>query len=139
MPDTDNLEALVEHIRGAFEDIHVDRTTPDFFFFAGEERKFPFATIVTRDTEFDSQSRLNRPGVFRLNLGVRKESFRELFPESDTQPLFDFAALDTLVPNPVYGRMFWLSVLNPSQATLQRLHPLLQEAHDLQAQRTARR
>jgi hypothetical protein len=37
------------------------------------QRRFPFATIVTKDYgEFDNASNLNRPGVFRLNIGVSK-------------------------------------------------------------------
>ena len=36
-------------------------------------RRFPFATIVTKDyAEFDNASDLDRPGVFRLNIGVSK-------------------------------------------------------------------
>ncbi len=44
------------------------------------QRRFPFATIVTKDYgEFDNASNLNRPGVFRLNIGVSKETFQRLF------------------------------------------------------------
>jgi hypothetical protein len=43
-------------------------------------RRFPFATIVTKDYgEFDCASQLDRPGVFRLNIGVSKETYRSLF------------------------------------------------------------
>ena len=43
-----------------------------FFFYDPDDlesaRRFPFATIVTKDYgEFDKASDLNRPGVFRLN------------------------------------------------------------------------
>jgi hypothetical protein len=41
-----------------------------------DTRRFPFATIVTKDYgDFDNASRLDRPGVFRLNIGVSKETF----------------------------------------------------------------
>ena len=56
-----------------------------FFFYAPSrdvpaDRKFPFATIVTKDYgEFDGASDLNREGVFRLNVGVGKETFAALF------------------------------------------------------------
>src|SRR5271155_4513358 len=55
-----------------------------FFYSPGREiaadRKFPFATIVTKDYgEFDCASNLNRPGVFRLNVGVSKQTFASLF------------------------------------------------------------
>ena len=42
-----------------------DRNLPD-------KRRFPFATIVTKDYgDFDNASNLNRPDVFRLNIGIR--------------------------------------------------------------------
>src|SRR5260370_40468217 len=45
-----------------------------------ESRRFPFATIVTQDYgEFDKKSTLNRPGVFRLNIGVSTETLAKLF------------------------------------------------------------
>ncbi|RKH38721.1 DUF6194 family protein [Corallococcus sicarius] len=131
-----SLEALAEYIRDAFKDVHMDVTTPDLFFFAGDERKSPFATIVTRDTEHDRRSELDRDDVFRLNLCVGKDSFQKLFPEPD--PDVDFTALDVLLPHPTYARMFWLSVLNPSHETFRMLRPYLREAYDLQPQRTAR-
>ncbi|WP_208729757.1 DUF6194 family protein [Corallococcus exercitus] len=131
-----SLEALASYIRDAFRDVHMDARTPDVFFFAGDERQHPFATIVTRDTELDHHSRLDRPGVFRLNLCVGKDSFQKLFPELD--PNVDFTALDVLLPHPVHARMFWLSVLNPSHETFYVLRPYLREAYDLQIQRGAR-
>ncbi len=131
-----SLEALAAYIQDAFRDVHVDTTTPDLFFFAGDERKFPFATIVTHDTEHDYHSELDRDGVFRLNLGVSKESFQKLFPEPD--PKVDYADLDVFLPHPVYARMFWMCVLNPSHETLHLLRPYLKEAYAIQVQRLAR-
>jgi len=44
------------------------------------KHRFPFATIVTKDYgDFDCASQLNRPGVFRLNIGVSRETYRSLF------------------------------------------------------------
>ncbi|MBN8473017.1 hypothetical protein JYJ95_41475 [Corallococcus exiguus] len=131
-----SLEALAAYIRDAFRDVRMDTSTPDLFFFAGDERKHPFATIVTRDTEFDHHSELDRDGVFRLNLGVSKESFQKLLPE--LTPNVDFTDLDVLLPHPAYARMFWLSVLNPSHETLYLLRPYLKEAHAIQVNRAAR-
>lgn len=124
---------------GAGDDVYVQEAYGDVFFFAGNERKFPFATIVNRDTEFDNQSRLDRPHVHRLNLGVAKATFLTRFPREDgeaAQP--DYAALDTWLPHPVYARMYWLCVLNPSAATLRAAAPLLREAYATQKQRSAR-
>lgn len=105
----------------------------DSFFIYDPERnlddayRFPFATIVTKDYgDFDNASNLDRPGVYRLNIGVSKETFAKLFRhESD----HDFAALDRLMPHPVYGRNHFVCVLNPSEPTFESIKPLLEEAH----------
>jgi Family of unknown function (DUF6194) len=96
-------------------------------------RRFPFATIVTKDYgDFDNRSNLNRPGVFRLNVGVSSQTYRGLFP---TDGDHDFTALDTLMPHPVYGGQHWVSVLNPSEATFEKLRPLLDEAYRIAVRR----
>src|SRR4051812_39855482 len=94
------------------------------------DRRFPFATIVTKDYgEFDRASDLNRPGVFRLNVGVSKHTFAALFGDAKPED-FDFTALDKVMPHPVYGRMYWVCVLNPSTETFESVRPLLAEAYE---------
>jgi hypothetical protein len=109
------------------------------------QRQIPFATIVTKDYgDFDNLSKLNRPGVFRLNIGVSRDTFRALFPApldangGDTA-VYDFAALDQLMPHPVYAPQSWVCVLNPGPETFERLKPLLAEAYSIVASRHARR
>src|SRR5271156_5576764 len=106
-----------------------------FFFYApgGDlpaDHKFPFATIVTKDYgEFDCASNLNRPEVFRLNIGVSKQTFADLFGVA--KPVdYDFTALDKLMPHPVYGKMYWVCVLNPSATTFEAVRPVLAEAYE---------
>jgi len=120
----------------------------DTFFFdepsrqLAPDRKFPFATIVTRDYgDFDCASHLNRPGVFRLNIGIGKTTFLSLFasqPSPASENVHDFTALDRLMPHPVYGQMNWVCVLNPSDETFQKLSPLLAEAYELAAKKHAK-
>jgi len=99
----------------------------------GGSRRFPFATIVTQDYgDFDDKSNLNRPGVFRLNIGVSKETFRDQFPDDREH---DFTALDTLILHPVYGVNHWVSVLNPSDETFATIKPLLDEAYETAVRR----
>jgi hypothetical protein len=96
-------------------------------------RQFPFATIVTKDYgEFDHASNLNREGVFRLNIGVSRETFERLFPSPVDH---DFTALDELMPHPVYGANHWVCVLNPSERTFEMLKPLLQDAYAISVRR----
>lgn len=101
-----------------FEGVSVHETSPDYFFFAGAEQKFPFATIVTHDDAYDSASALDREGVFRLNFPTDKATFAQLFPgitgRRDLEAAsLDTQALDALFPHPLYGRMRWVSVINP--------------------------
>jgi hypothetical protein len=112
------------------------------------DRRFPFATIVTKDYgDFDRASNLDRPGVFRLNIGVSKETYRALFGPQPSAPSMgevvatghDFAALDRLLPHPVYAPQSWVCILNPSDAGFEAVRPLLAEAHQLAVARHAKR
>jgi hypothetical protein len=107
-----------------------------------------FATLKTSDDDYDRASNLDRPGVFRLNIGVSKATFLERFgqkPEKigvgDGSDIGgDFTALDTLLPHPVYASMGWVCILNPSEGTfLTVVQPLLTEAYDLAVTKFARR
>ena len=103
-------------------------------------RKSPFATIVTKDYgDFDNASNLNRPGVFRLNIGVSKETYRSLFGPPPSAPSpgsvvatgHDFTVLDKILPHPVYAPQSWISILNPSDAIFQsQVQPLLADAYN---------
>jgi hypothetical protein len=107
-----------------------DRNLPD-------KQQIPFATVVTKDYgDFDNASNLNREGVFRLNVGVSRETFRSLFGDVGT---YDFTALDLLMPHPAYGRQSWVCALNPSAETFDRMKPLLREAHAIAVARVERR
>ncbi|MEO7404294.1 MAG: DUF6194 family protein [Burkholderiales bacterium] len=102
------------------------------------ERRFPFATVIIND-DYDSASQLSRPGIFRLNIGVSKETCRTMFGELPTtlgpngiiETDHDFTALDFLMPHPVYAAQCWVSVLNPDEVTLEEVKRLLDEAYEI--------
>jgi hypothetical protein len=99
-------------------------------FFSLDETQWPnFATIVTTDEHDEgSPSNLARDGVFRLNVGVGRETYERLVG-SAADP--DYAELDRIVPHPVYARQRWVAILNPSRRTFDEvLKPLIAEAHD---------
>jgi hypothetical protein len=131
-PDT-----ITTYITATFEHVHVATNEGDLFYMFDPDPMFPFATLITKDNDFDSHSKLDRPGVFRLNIGVSKGSFQGLFGSSD--PDYDYTEQDALMPHPVYGRQYWVSVLNPSDATFERLRPMLDEAYRLVVDRNARK
>jgi len=155
-----NELSIIQFISSAFADVDVvvaskENGAPeiswgDMFFFyepnrsRPEEHRFPFATIVTQDYgEFDNASNLNRKGVYRLNIGVGKETFRSVFgapAETDAKgAAYDFTALDRLLPHPVYGKMYWVCVLNPGAATFEAVRGLLAEAYEAGRRQRARR
>jgi len=95
----------------------------------------PFATIVTSNYDgFDTASDLGRPGVFRLNVAVGRARFEELvgYPPSghaERSAGHDYAAVDQLLPHPVYGARAWVSIVNPGERTGAQARTLLAEAH----------
>ena len=105
-----------------------------FFFYDPDgvtdpQRRLPYATIVVHDYPgFDEASDLNREGVFRVNLWVSPDTFARHAPGEGVE--VDHAALDEIIPHPVYGKQSWLSVLNPGPVTESSLRDLLIEAHD---------
>src|SRR5258708_26588468 len=129
-----------------------------FFFYNPDpnippDHMFPFVTLMTNDIN-DQFSNLNRPSVYRVNIGVGKQTFRSLFGGSSPRTEgdekddsgekaesgdddskydnYDFTALDQVMPHPVYGRMHWMCILNPSDETLEaKVRPLLDEAYDM--------
>jgi hypothetical protein len=138
-------DAIIQYITDTFAGVEVQRPVDgpgagDTFFFTAAQRdvdptrRQPFATIVTKDYgEFDNLSQLDRPGVYRLNIGVSRETFQKLFgylpsKKSAESAEYDYAALDTLMPHPAYAPQSYVCVLNPSPATFETVKPLLAEA-----------
>ena len=132
-------ESITAYIQEAYPDT-VIATALGAMFFSLDERHWPnFATIVTTD-EHDEGAPSNltaRPGVFRLNIGVSRPTFERLVG-SESEP--DHAALDRILPHPVYAKQLWLSILNPSAETFENVvKALLREGHDRLAVTRARR
>ena len=77
--------------------------------------------------------------MFRLNIGVSKQTFQSLFGTGVvTLSDYDFTALDRIMPHPVYAAQHFQCVLNPGEATFQTVQPLLAEAYDIAARRHAK-
>lgn len=130
---------ITRYIRDSFDGVDVITAAGDTFFMYDPDHKFPFATIVTKDNEYDNASNLDRPEVFRLNIGVSKPTFLSLFaPQTAADAGRDFAALDRLMPHPVYGKMYWVSVINPTAATFEAVKPLLTEAYEMAVRKRAK-
>ena len=87
---------------------------------AGRSPKMPFATVVIKDyTGFDEASKLNRGGLFRLNVDLGKERFEALFGYLPAEhpahhDRYDYTALNVVFPHPTYASYGWASIINPS-------------------------
>lgn len=130
-------ESVAQHIL-ALPDVRFD-TSPDGarFFFYGEERMRPFATLVNSDAH-DQVSNLNRPGAFRMNIGVSRETFLSLFPDKGSAD-YDYTMPDVVMPHPDYARLFWVCIVNPSEGNFEKVRGLLGEAYDTARAKQARR
>ena len=104
-------------------------------------------TIKEKDGDNDCSSQLDRQGVWRVNIGVRKSTFRTMFGEIPARPpkggtvdaAHDFSALDCIMPHPVYAWMGWICVLNPTERTFDVLRPLIDEAYAYAKEKYGRR
>lgn len=141
-----DAEAVARHILATLPRVDLETTDDDSFFFAAPEgaptdHRFPFATLVTSD-RYDQASDLDRPGVFRLNIGISGPTYRTLFGSATgdlDDPGYDPTTLDRLMPHPVYGRQHWACVLNPGTDMLTAIRPLLEEAYVIAKERALRR
>lgn len=90
----------------------------DVFAYVDANRS-PFATVVTGDYPgFDTASGLDRAGVYRLNIHVGRDRFRDLLghgPEAHDEHHagYDYREPDRLLPHPVYAAQAWVSILTP--------------------------
>jgi hypothetical protein len=106
-----------------------------------------FVTIKEKDGDNDKASELDREGVFRINFGMAKKEFLETFGKLYARPAkgqiidgdYNFTALDTLMPHPVYGWIYWVCVLNPSEKTLKEITPLIDSYYETTKKRFEKR
>ena len=104
-----------------------------------------FATLVVSDYPgFDTESRLDRDGIFRLNIAVGRPAYEHLLEHSpaaqeEHHARYDYAELDVLLPHPIYAGQGWVSILNPGPRTAELAQRLLVEAHGLARGRWRRR
>ncbi|MER7457730.1 DUF6194 family protein [Micromonospora sp. NPDC126480] len=145
-----NADEMTRHILDTFDGVTALRAGGDTFLIYDPhgdlppERQLPFATIVTGD-HYDTVSRLDRPGAYRLNIGLTKATYTQRFGPPPTArdehgvlaTGVDQAQVDTLLPHPHYASQHWVCVVNPAEATLPQLHTLLAEAHAFAARKYA--
>lgn len=143
-----DIAAIADYLKKTFEDVDIAEDSGSRFFSYTPDPEIqlsgwlPFATLVVSDL-YDQVSQLNRPAVFRLNIGVSPATYRGLFGKppatSGEGGVVDtghnFTALDQIMPHPVYASMSWVCVLNPSEETFKTVQPLLKEAYEMAVRR----
>ncbi|MCB8944820.1 MAG: hypothetical protein H6658_13815 [Ardenticatenaceae bacterium] len=108
------------------------------FFFIGDDQMVPFVTIAHTDNEYETVSNLNREGVFRINIGVSRQTFNNLLGEATDEPI-DYTVLNTILPHPDYAKQNFICILNPAGENIAQTKQLIAEAHGLALARFQRK
>ncbi len=131
---------IAQYIVDTFHGVETTENLGYRFFFYGTDRMLPFATIATADSDYERISNHLRPGVYRLNIGVSRSTFRSLFGADHAEvSRYDSTALDSIMPHPDYAAQNWICVLNPTEATFEQVRTFLAEAYELARVRAAKR
>ncbi|OYZ38497.1 MAG: hypothetical protein B7Y25_00920 [Alphaproteobacteria bacterium 16-39-46] len=137
------IHEISKYLENNFEGLNIINAWGEKNFFYNPEgllkRGVYFSTIKEKDGENDKASHLYREGIFRLNFGISKQTFLDLFQILPKRPSrgnsiegsYDFKEIDILTPHPIYGWMAWVSVLNPSLSSFEKLKKLLSESYHL--------
>ncbi|MFK3671393.1 DUF6194 family protein [Leifsonia aquatica] len=146
--DTDSMDRIIAAVR-ALDGALVLRPEPGdgspelawgdtFCFFAPDgqvpSNTQPYATIVTKDYPEDTLSALGGDR-WRVNIQVGRKRLADLVGDGPHDP----AAVDALVPHPVYGSLGWVAVVLPGERTLGTVLDLVRDAHDDALRRADRR
>jgi Family of unknown function (DUF6194) len=131
---------ITSYITSTFENVETAVNLGYTFFFYRDDHMHAFATIASTGNEYERISNLDRPGVFRLNIGVSRETFQALFGRNKIDVSdYDFTVLDTIMPHPDYSSQSFICVLSPSEATFERIRPMLAEGYDIAMKRYNKR
>lgn len=134
-------EKIIENIVGSFDGVVPKSSWGETSLFYNPGKVLPngvyFCTIKEKNGDNDKSSKLDRSGVFRLSVGINKESYETLFGEKPKSPAkgciintkHDFTAVNELMPHPIYGWMSWVQILNPTETVFSELLPLIKGAH----------
>jgi uncharacterized protein DUF6194 len=131
--------SVVNNIHRTFPGVEATSAYGYTFFFYEFERMLPFATLIASDQNHDRHSNLDRPGVFRLNIGASRQTFQALFGTAKVDVSgYDFTALDVIMPHPEYAQQNFICVLSPGDSTAEQVGALLTEAYEIAVRRYTR-
>jgi len=131
-------EAEVEAFVAQLDNVQRSESFGYSFFFVGDDHRLPFVTMANSDSDFDNVSNLNRVGVFRINIGISKETFKNLIASPNSEPA-DYSALDIFLPHPDYSKQHFICILNPAGENVEKTKKLIVEAHSIASARLKRK
>jgi len=70
---------ITSYITNTFENVESAVILGYMFFFYRDDQMHAFATIASNGNKYERVSKLDRPGVYRLNIGISRETFRAMF------------------------------------------------------------
>lgn len=123
-------QAAVEAFVVGLENVQRTESYGYALFFVGDDHRLPFVSIADSDSDYDNVSNLNREGVFRINIGVSKESYLALVGQEGTE-IVDYSVLNTFLPHPHYARQNFVCILNPAGTNVETTKKLVEEAHSI--------
>jgi hypothetical protein len=130
-------QAEVEAFVASMQDVQRKDNYGYVFFFVGDDHLLSFVTVANVDNEWDNVSNLNREGVFRINIGISRETFDTLIGEP-SEPV-DYSVLNTFLPHPEYAKQNFICILNPDGENAEKTKELIREAHAIAAKRAQRK
>lgn len=122
-----SLQAIEQYINEQQPNVTMLDSFGYRFFFYGPDQVLPFVTIAASDNEHDKVSNLNRDGVFRVNIGISKDTYNKLFADIKTE--WDYTELNRFMPHPDYAAQHFICVLNPEEDQLVETIRFIEEAH----------
>lgn len=108
------------------------------FFFVGDDHRLPFLTLANSDNEYDKVSNLDREGVFRVNIGVSKDTFQKLVGQLKDDGI-DYSALNVYMPHPDYARQHFICIVSPAGENVDETKRRIIEAHSIAEARWRRK
>lgn len=90
-------------------------------------------TIKDKDGKNDKSSKLDRIDTFRVNIGVKKDTFKKVFRFIPSRPSsgctvdmnYNFTKINEILPHPIYAWMSWISIINPTKSKFEELKPFI--------------
>jgi hypothetical protein len=131
-------QSEVEAFVTSLENVQREENYGYVFFFVGDDHILSFVTIANSDNDYDNVSNLSREGVFRLNIGVKRETFASLFTNTNSEST-DYTVLNTFLPHPEYAKQNFICILNPSGENKELTKNFIREAHSIAAARLQRK